>query len=111
MPLCPSLVAVIVVEPTATPLTRPLALTVAVAVLLLDQVTVLPVSTLPAESSVAAVSCTVFPVCTVLDAGFTLSELTGGRVTVTVAVSATLLGWPVAMTLTLPVSRPDLYLP
>ena len=59
VPLLPSLVAVIVTDPAATPVTSPLALTVAIAVLLLAQVTVRPDSALPAESFGVAVSCTV----------------------------------------------------
>src|SRR2546429_39054 len=92
VPLWPSLAAVIVAEPAATPLTRPVLLTVAAAVLLLDQVTVLPVSTFPAESNVVAVSWRVCPGCTLADAGLTLTADTGGRVTATVAVSDTLPG-------------------
>ena len=88
--LRPSLAAVIVVEPAATPVTSPLAVTVATPVLLLDQVTVLPVSTAPVESRVVAVSCTVCVGSTLADAGLTLIEATGGRVTATVAVSAKL---------------------
>ena len=88
--LRPSLAAVTVVEPAATPVTSPLAVTVATPVLLLDQVTVLPVSTAPVESRVVAVSCTVCVGSTLADAGLTLIEATGGRVTATVAVSAKL---------------------
>jgi hypothetical protein len=47
VPVFPELVAVIVAEPAATPVTTPLTLTVAAAALLLDQVTVCPVITLP----------------------------------------------------------------
>ena len=46
-PLFPELVAVIVAEPAATPVTTPLEFTVATPVLLLDHVTVCPVITLP----------------------------------------------------------------
>src|SRR5207302_15543 len=92
VPLWPSLSAVIVADPAATPLTRPVLLTVAAAVLLLDQVTVLPVSTFPAESNVVAVSWRVCPGCTLADAGLRLTAATGGRVTATVAVSDTLPG-------------------
>src|SRR6266702_512856 len=91
LPLLPSLVAVIVAVPTAEPVTTPLPLTVATAPLLLDQVTVLPVSTAPVESRVVAVSCTVCVSSTLADAGLTLTEATGGRVTATVAVSDRLL--------------------
>src|SRR6266568_2913480 len=54
VPLFPSLVAVIVLVPAATPVTRPVADTVATAGTLLAQVTTRPGSTLPAESFVVA---------------------------------------------------------
>src|SRR6266481_8324128 len=57
VPFCPSLVAVIVAEPTRRPVTNPLPLTVATSVLLLPHVTVRPVSTLPLASRNVAVSC------------------------------------------------------
>jgi hypothetical protein len=47
VPDFPPLVAVIVAEPAATPVTTPLEFTVAAAALLVDQVTVCPVITLP----------------------------------------------------------------
>ena len=56
VPLCPSLVAVIVTEPAATPLTAPLALTVATPALLLAQVTVRPLNAFPLTSFGVAVS-------------------------------------------------------
>ncbi len=59
MPLCPSLVAVIVAEPAPTAVTRPLPLTVATDVLLLDHAIARPVSGLPFASLAVAVSCTV----------------------------------------------------
>jgi hypothetical protein len=55
VPDCPSLVAVIVAEPTATPVTAPLADTVATAVLLDAHVTIRPVSTPPLASFTVAV--------------------------------------------------------
>src|SRR6266571_5325082 len=79
VPLLPSLVAVIVAGPAALPVTTPLALTVATAVLLLAQVTVRPLSGFPLASFGVAVSCTVWPICT--DAA-----ATGTLVTVIVAV-------------------------
>src|SRR3989442_4655344 len=82
VPLCPSLVAVIVAEPAATPLTSPLPLTVAVAVLLLCQVTVRPTSGLPFASLGVAVSWTLLPADTVPDAGVTVTEATGMCTTV-----------------------------
>lgn len=55
-PLFPSLVATITVFPTATAVTRPVALTVATPVLFDCQVTTRPVSTPPAASFVTAAS-------------------------------------------------------
>src|SRR5690242_476778 len=59
VPLCPSLVAVIVAEPATPPVTRPLPLTVATEVLLLVHVTTRPDRVLPLASFTVAVSCTV----------------------------------------------------
>src|SRR5437773_2776571 len=86
LPLLPSLVAVIVAEPTATAVTRPLALTVATAVLLLDQVTTRPVPVAPVESWVTAESCRVPPTNRLAEAGLTVKEATGTRDTVMAAV-------------------------
>src|SRR2546430_4616159 len=61
VPLFPSLVALIVMEPGVTPETRPLLLTVATAVLELDHVTVRPESGFPPASLGVPVSCTVWP--------------------------------------------------
>ena len=58
VPLCPSLVAVIVVEPAAAPVTSPLPFTVATAALLVAQLTTRPVSGAPFTSRGVAVSCT-----------------------------------------------------
>src|SRR5436190_23009728 len=77
VPLCPSLVAVIVAGPATFPVTSPLPLTVATAVLELDQVTVRPVSTLPFASLSVAVSWTVFPSFTFAVAGVTVTDATG----------------------------------
>ena len=52
----PSLVAVIVADPAATAVTRPVPFTDATAALLVFHVTLRPVSVLPAESLVVAVS-------------------------------------------------------
>src|SRR5437773_9367961 len=82
VPLCPSLVAVIVAEPAATPLTSPLPLTVAADVLPLCQVTVRPTSGLPFASLGVAVSCRLLPADTVPDAGVTVTEATGMCTTV-----------------------------
>jgi len=107
MPLCPSLVAVTVVDPVARPATSPLPLTVATDGLELDQLTARPVSTAPVESFVVAKSWTVWPTCALAEAGLTVTDATGTGVTVTTAVSEPP-GCPVAVTLTLPVSEPGL---
>src|SRR3989440_383058 len=90
VPLCPSLVAVIVADPAATPVTSPLPLTVAAAVLLLCHVTVRPASELPFASLGVAVSCSVLPAVTVADAGATVTEATGVCTTVMAEVPL----WP-----------------
>src|SRR5947209_2194288 len=59
VPLLPSLEAVIVAEPAATAVTRPLALTVATAVLPLVHVTARPLNGLPLASFGVAASCSV----------------------------------------------------
>ena len=86
VPLLPSLVAVMVAEPAVTPVTRPVALTVATAVLLLPHVTTRPVSVLPAESLVTADSCLVPPIAMLAAAGPTVTEATGTIMTLMVAV-------------------------
>src|SRR5436190_499229 len=82
LPLCPSLVAVIVAEPATLPVTSPLALTVATAVLLLDHAIVRPDSGFPLASFGVAVSCTVLPSFTLAGDGLTVTEATGTGVTV-----------------------------
>src|SRR2546425_57007 len=86
VPLCPSLVAVIVAEPTATPVTSPLPLTVATAVLLLAHVTVRPVSGAPLASFGVAVSCTACPTWTLGAGGPTVTDATGRCTTVMAAL-------------------------
>src|SRR5438128_1945878 len=86
VPAFPSLVAVIVAGPAATPFTSPLLLTVAILVLLLAHVTVRPVSAVPAESFGVAVSCAVCPTVRLAVAGATATEATGIGVTVIPAV-------------------------
>src|SRR5712691_6356891 len=85
--LLPSLVAVIVADPAAWPVTRPPLVTVATDVLLLDQATTRPMSVLPAASLVTAESCCVAPTAMVADVGVTATEATGTIVTVTVEVA------------------------
>src|SRR5207302_654683 len=82
VPLCPSLVAVIIAEPAAFAVTNPLPLTVATAVLPLAHVTTRPDRALPLASLGVAVSCAVCPTCTPADAGVTATEATGTAVTV-----------------------------
>ena len=84
-PLWPSLVAVIVAVPTASDVTRPLALTVATAVLELLHVIARPLSTLFAASRVTAVACVVLPAVTEVAASDTLTVATGTAVTVSTA--------------------------
>src|SRR2546422_1750695 len=86
LPLCPSLVAVIVAEPAAAPVTTPLVLTVATEVLLLDQDTARPDSGVPFASFGVAVSCTVPPTKTDAVAGLTLTDATATFATVMLAV-------------------------
>src|SRR5437867_718599 len=85
VPLCPSLVAVIVAVPPATPVTRPLADTVASAAFELVQLITRPLSTFPAASLGIAVSCTAPPTNTVAVAGLTVTDATGTLATVTAA--------------------------
>src|SRR6266480_2075608 len=59
VPLCPSLVAVIVAPPATRAVTNPWPFTVATVVLLLAHVTVRPGSVFPFASFGVAVSCTV----------------------------------------------------
>jgi hypothetical protein len=78
VPLLPSLVAVIVTgPPTLTPVTRPVASTVAAA-LFEDQLMLRPASTFPAASLSVAASCCVAPTPMLADGGFTVTVLTGG---------------------------------
>src|SRR5207245_9715758 len=82
VPLFPSLVAVIVALPASWPVTRPLPVTVATDVLLLDHVTTRPVSVLPAASFVTAESCWVLPAVMVATGGVPETEATGPSLTV-----------------------------
>jgi hypothetical protein len=84
-PFTPSLVAVIVALPAATPVTRPVELIVAAAVFELDHVTARPVSSLPLPSFTTTTACTVFPTVTLFGVMDTETDATGIIVTVTVA--------------------------
>src|SRR5205807_216747 len=86
VPLCPSLVAVIVADPAATPVTLPFTSATATDVLLLDHVTVRPDSGLPLASCGVAVSCADCPAEIVADAGVTLTDATGTVQPVTVTL-------------------------
>src|SRR5437016_5514215 len=78
VPLCPSLVAVIVTGPPGpTPVTSPLPFPLAIALLLDRQVITQPVNGLPFASRGVAVSCTVCPCSTLTEAGLTVTEATG----------------------------------
>jgi len=77
VPLFPSEVAVMVAEPAAHPVTSPVPFTGAIVLSPLDHVTTRPVSGLPFASFGVAVSCTVWPTCTLGDAGLTISDATG----------------------------------
>src|SRR5205809_164069 len=84
VPLFPSDIAVIVADPAPTPVTRPLPVTLATPVLLLDQLTVRPDSGVPFASLGVATSCTVPPTVTLAVAGATSTGATdtGGVVPV-----------------------------
>ena len=87
VPVLPSLVAVIVALPGATPVTTPVeGETVAIFVALELHVTVRPVSTFPAASLIVAVYVVVWPTGTLAVDGVTVTVATGTSVTVTVAV-------------------------
>src|SRR6266550_4426120 len=77
VPLWPSLVAVMVTDPAVTPVTSPLPLTVAMLLLLDDQLMARPVNGLPLASRGVAVSCTVCPCSTLTEAGVTVTAATG----------------------------------
>ena len=88
LPLFPSLVAVIVAEPTDTPVTTPVvALTVATAVLFDDQATTRSVTIAPFASFTVAESVVVVPITRLFEAGTTATLPTGTGVTVTVALA------------------------
>jgi hypothetical protein len=89
VPVFVSLVAVIVTGPPAPcAVTRPVASTVATVLLLEDQVTVRPVSTVPFASLVTAVSCRVgvIPSTRLAESGLTVTVATGIGLTVITGV-------------------------
>src|SRR6266850_395542 len=77
VPVTPSQVAVMVAEPAATPVTNPLASTVATPVWSLDQVTTRPESGSPWASFSVAVRLVVPAVEMVAEVGLTTTEATG----------------------------------
>jgi hypothetical protein len=86
LPLLPSLVAVIVAEPTDSAVTTPAELTVATAGLLDDHVTRRSVTVVPLASLTVAVSVVVVPTTRLFVAGAMVTLPTGTGVTVTVAL-------------------------
>ena len=100
----PSLVAVSVAVPAATPVARPFDDTVATDGFELDHVIARPASTVPAASCVVAVSCTVSPTRMFAALGATTTEATGTLDTVTVVVPV----WPslVAVMVAVPRAMP-----
>src|SRR5881394_137137 len=82
----PSLVAITLAEPAATPVTNPVPLTVATDVLVLAHVMVRPVTVLPFASRRVALSCAVRPTTTEADAGLIVTEATGRTVVLTAKV-------------------------
>src|SRR6266404_2065153 len=103
VPFFPSLVAVIVAgPPAATPVTRPVVLTVATALLSEDHVIVRPVSTLPEASLVTAESCCVPPGARLTEVGLTVTALTGTGFTVITGVGVELTDSVVAVIVAVP---------
>src|SRR6266704_1624145 len=97
--LFPSLVAVILAEPTPAPVTRPLAFTVATLAASVDQMIARPESGLPLASSGVAVSCSVPPTIIVALVGLKLTDATG---TMTVIAALPLLPSLAAVMLAVP---------
>src|SRR5207244_503358 len=108
VPLWPSLVAVIVAVPPATPVASPLPRTVAAAVLLLAHVTVRPVGVAPAAALVTAVNSGAGPTTRLADPGLTVTDATGTYVTVTAAMPlwVSLVPVIVAVPAAFPLTRP-----
>jgi len=63
-------------DPSATPVTKPVSLTVATAVLSEDHVTDLPTTTFPLASFVVAIACVVLPAPIVEEANDTVTDAT-----------------------------------
>jgi hypothetical protein len=86
VPLLPSLVAVIVADPAAAAVTRPLDETLATPALEVVHEIGRPIRVAPLASRRVAVSCVVCPTVMLDVGGETSTDATGGTVTVTVAV-------------------------
>jgi len=87
VPVTPSLAALIVAEPAATPVTNPLPLTVAIDALL-DAHVIVPVTMLPLASFKVAVTCCVAPTAMLALVGLSVIEATepvGGAAVVPLA--------------------------
>src|SRR6266516_7747077 len=82
--LFPSLVAVILAEPTPAAVTRPLAFTVATLAASVDQMIARPESGLPLASSGVAVRCCVPPTRIVALVGLKLTDATGAMTVIAV---------------------------
>src|SRR5437867_3099922 len=108
VPFWPSLVAVTLAAPAATPVTNPLLFTVATAALLVDQFTTRPDSGFPLPSCGVAVSCTPAPISTLPTAGVTSTDATGICATVTTAVSGAVDWLPCAVALKVSFCGPPL---
>jgi hypothetical protein len=106
VPVFPELVAVIVAGPAATPVTTPLELTVAVAALLVVQMTVCPDITLPCWSLTVAVRGVVAPTATEAELGETVTVVTTGGLEVTVMLEVPDFPELVAMIVTGPAATP-----
>src|SRR6266566_3368681 len=108
LPLCPSLVAVIMAEPASSPVTTPLLLTPATVGLLELHVTTRPARALPLASLGVAASCTAWPTPTLAVAGLTATEATGTAVTDTTAdpLCPSLVAMIVAVPAATPVTSP-----
>jgi hypothetical protein len=106
VPVLPELVAVMVAEPAATPVTRPAEFTVAAAELFVVQVAVCPVITLPFWSLTVATSGVVAPATTEADVGATVTVVTTGGTAVTVIADVPLLPEVVAVIVAEPAATP-----
>jgi hypothetical protein len=76
VPVRPPQAALIVAVPAAAPVTRPLELTAATEVLLLDQVKGEQLTAAPLASRALAVSCCVPPTAMLAEAGVTVTDAT-----------------------------------